>query len=1165
MAKLTNYLQKPNRHKFLVFESFKHQTNTAICLLLNSQTKRHQTLDISELVAVFTQSAQVKKIVDLLNSDTCHSIKLKGLKGSAVAMTIGAAFGNQKHSFFIIEQDKERAAYLYNDLQAVLGKESVEFLPSSYQRSIEYNRTDSSNILLRTDVLSKMSASAKPMVVITHPESLMEKVIKPEKLKSNTFVINKGDSLSHDFLIDLLSEYGFDRVDFVVEPGQYSVRGSLIDVFSFSDEMPFRLDFFGDDIESIRSFDIETQLTKKELEIVSIIPNIQDQEVQDVRVPISDFFPENTIVWFNSLTFVADRIEQIFTDTVYKTGERKNIELIALQGSDIHLFAQNYRTVEFGTSQLKHNANVDFNIDLQPTFHKKFELLAESLNKYSELGYTNYILSDNQSQNERLSSIFKEQSLRAKFTPIQKTINEGFVDNDLKICSFTDHQIFERYHKYNIKTGFTKRESITLAELSNLHVGDFVVHIDYGIGKFAGLQKVEINGKFQETIKLVYRDNDVLFVSIHSLHRISKYMSKDAEVPNVHKLGTPAWQKLKATTKSKVKDIAKDLIKLYAQRKATEGYAFSPDSFLSKELEASFMYEDTPDQQKATQAVKADMESTIPMDRLVCGDVGFGKTEVAIRAAFKAVADNKQVAVLVPTTILAMQHFRTFSQRLADFPCKIDYLSRMRSAKEQKAILSKLESGELDIVIGTHKLVGKEVKFKDLGLLIIDEEQKFGVSVKEKLKELKHNVDTLTLTATPIPRTLQFSLMGARDLSIISTPPPNRQPIYTEVHTFEPNLIKEAVEYEMSRGGQVFFIHNRIGSLDNVAGLITKLVPSARVITAHGQMEGKELEKIFLDFIDCKYDVLVATTIIEAGLDIPNANTIIIDKGENYGLSEMHQLRGRVGRSNKKAYCYIFASPDTSLTSEARRRLKAIEDFSELGSGFNLSLQDLDIRGAGNLLGAEQSGFIGDLGFETYQRILDEALLELKESELQNEMNAATEDAEIEQDAMADMHFVADCHVDTDLELLVPDDYVESTPERINLYRRIDALQNEEGIARFITELTDRFGPVPQVVLDLLQVVRIRWTAVCFGIEMIILKNNKMKLHFVSKPESLFYKSPQFSNVIMNVQRMSNICKMEEKNGKLILTIDDVKSVDRASRLIEKISGQIINNQANGK
>ena len=1086
---------------------------------------------------------------------------LTGLKGSSAAMLVGSFFTKNNRNLVITIADKEQAAYFYNDLQTIVGNDLVEFLPSSYQRSIQYGRTDSSHILLRTDVLNKISNVTEKLLVVTYPEALMEKVLAPERLTSNTFAIKTGDSLSMDFILELLTEYEFERTDFVYEPGQFALRGSLIDVFSFAGEEPFRIDFFGDKVDSIRYFDIETQLTKSTPTKVSIIPNIQEKLDGEQRIPLFDFFRQPTLFAFDDLRFTADRLNQILENLASEPNlllDGKKLPEVIITGDELIQSLTNRTVLEFGgTPYFDGTIRFSFDTELQPAFRKKFDLLANHLNDFQQHGYQNYILSDNPEQIDRLSAIFHDRDVKADFRSVHQTLNEGFIDHHLKIACFTDHQIFERFHKFNIRTGFTKRESLTLAELTNLHPGDYVVHIDHGIGRFGGLHKMEINGKYQEAIKLVYRDNDVLFVSIHSLHRISKYKGKDTGEPFVHKLGSAVWQNLKAKTKSKVKDIAKDLIKLYAERKALKGFAFSHDSFMNQQLEASFLYEDTPDQSKATKAVKADMEEITPMDRLVCGDVGFGKTEIAIRAAFKAVADNKQVAVLVPTTILALQHYKTFSDRLLDFPCNVDYLSRLRTGKEQTDILKKLKTGEIDILIGTHKLVGKEVSFKDLGLLIIDEEQKFGVTVKEKLKQLKTNVDTLTLTATPIPRTLQFSLMGARDLSIINTPPPNRQPILTELHTFNESIIQEAINYELGRNGQVFFIHNRVENIHEVANLISRLNPEARVLFAHGQMEGRTLETKMLDFINGKFDVLVATTIIESGLDIPNANTIIINQAQNYGLSDLHQLRGRVGRSNKKAFCYLLAPPITSLTNEARRRLKAIEDFSELGSGFNIALQDLDIRGAGNILGAEQSGFIGDLGFEAYQKILDEALLELRQNELKDiayQPETSTDHAEISPEALAQMRFVNDCFIDTDLELLIPDEYISSIPERINLYRKLDALGNEEELTQFESNLADRFGPLPEPTQELLKIVRLRWKALNLGMERVMLKNGKMTCYFISDEKSLFFQTTTFQHILHSIQKYRNTCRMQEKNNKLSLTFDQVATVERALHTLSLIT-----------
>jgi len=1117
-------------------------------------------LDIHNISNSYKSLQAVKQVVAFAKTGK-NSIYIEDLKGSSVAAVIGTVFLESKKWFVITLNDKESAAYFYNDLQNIIGNNSVGFLPSSFKRSIQYGKAESSNILLRTDILNRAATADTPFIIVTYPEALMEKVISPDRLKSNTFTIKKGDALNREFIIELLAEYEFERTDFVYEPGQFAVRGSLIDVFSFAGDEPFRIDFFGDEVDSIRVFDLENQLTKSTQQSVTIIPNIQEKLNDESRITLFEYLDKKAVYGFYDLRFVAGRVNQIIentdvTDLFDEDQPLKTIKNLVINGNELTDLLKDLKIIEFGNSSYYNNKPfATFNTSLQPAIRKNFDLLTAQLNDFSGQGYKNFILFDSQEQMERLMAIFHDRDIKAEFTSKVQTLHEGFIDHDLRVAYFTDHQIFERYHKFNIKTGFTKRESLTIAELTNLHPGDYVVHIDHGIGKFGGLQKVDINGKQQEAIKLIYRDNDVLFVSIHSLHRISKYKGKDAGEPKVHKLGSAVWQNLKAKTKKKVKDIAKDLIKLYAERKAQKGFAFSADSFMNQQLEASFIYEDTPDQIKSTKAVKADMESIMPMDRLVCGDVGFGKTEIAIRAAFKAVADNKQVAVLVPTTILAMQHYKTFLSRLHDFPCNIGYISRLRTSKDQAEVKKKLESGEIDIVIGTHKLVGKDIKFKDLGLFIIDEEQKFGVTVKEKLKQMKTNVDTLTLTATPIPRTLQFSLMGARDLSIINTPPPNRQPILTEVHTFNESIIKEAVDYELSRNGQVFFVHNRVQNIDEVAGVISRLCPNAKVTFAHGQMEGKNLEKIMLNFIEGKFDVLVATTIIESGLDIPNANTIIINQAQNYGLSDLHQLRGRVGRSNKKAFCYLLAPPSTSLTNEARRRLKAIEDFSELGSGFNLSLQDLDIRGAGNMLGAEQSGFIGDLGFEAYQKILDEALIELKQNELKDiDTSDVSEKQDVSPEALNQIQFVSDCYIDTDLQLLIPDTYIENVSERINLYRRIDAIKTDDELLKFASEMEDRFGALPDSTLELLEVVKLRRLAISMGMERIFLKAGKMKIHFIADSTSLFYQSLKFQQILNNMQRFGSNCHMQEKGNKLTLTFEKTASVKTALKQLQALA-----------
>jgi len=906
---------------------------------------------------------------------------LSGLRGSALHLLAAQCIETAQGIHVIIGDDQESAAYIYSDLLNFFDKETLKYYPASFKRSIQYQQTDAENIIQRTEVLKTLSAYRsnklkRSFIIVTYPDALIEKVISRQKLVKNTLDIKVGDQLSIEFINEMLFEYHFERVDFVYEPGQYSIRGSIIDIFSFANDLPHRVDFFGDEVESIRSFDLNSQLSRQKFEQLSIIPNIQDTEIEMVNETVFDYLPENARLWTSNTIFIKDSINQLF-DAALKTMDDKTKEPPFCSGALIHEKMNAFRQFTW-KQESTDTLHFDFNTSPQPAFNKSFELLAENLENHLKDKYTVYLLSENQKQIDRLESIFKDIGKNITFNAVNFSVHEGFIDHDLKICCYTDHQIFERYHRHKVSTNFNRKESLTLQELNALQPGDYVVHIDHGIGKFGGLDRIDVNGKKQEAIRLIYRDNDILYVSIHSLHRISKYKGKDGGEPKIYKLGSGAWQKLKQSTKKKVKDIARELIALYAKRKEEKGFAFSADSYLQTELEASFFYEDTPDQEKATHDVKQDMENLMPMDRLVCGDVGFGKTEIAIRAAFKAVTDNKQVAVLVPTTILALQHYKTFTDRLKNFPCNIEYISRLKKPKEQKEILSKLAKGETDILIGTHRLLGKDIQFKDLGLLIVDEEQKFGVSAKEKLRALKVNVDTLTLTATPIPRTLQFSLMGARDLSILHTAPPNRHPIITELHTFQEDIIRDGVFYEVNRGGQVFFIHNRIQNITEVQATINRLCPGVKTVIAHGQMEGKELENIMLDFINGEYDVLIATTIIESGLDIPNANTIFINQAQNFGLSDLHQLRGRVGRSNTKAFCYLLAPPLSVLPNEARRRLNAIEEFSDLGSGFNIAMQDLDIRGAGNMLGAEQSGYISDIGYETYHRILDEAVHELK-------------------------------------------------------------------------------------------------------------------------------------------------------------------------------------------
>ncbi|MCW0484897.1 transcription-repair coupling factor [Gaoshiqia sediminis] len=1106
-------------------------------------------MELTKFRQLFEKSEAIQRVFKQVNTPG-EKFHLRGLIGSSQTVFASILSEKLKQPIVYILNDKEEAAYFYDDLNNLHTASNVLFFPSSYKRSIQYEQLEQENIILRTEVLNQLREQT-PVSIVTYPEALVEKVITGEALASNSFQVHKGDKLSIEFLNDVLFEYGFERVDFVFEPGQYSIRGSLVDIYSFSNEDPYRLDFFGDEVDSIRSFDIDNQISKEQLAKIVIIPNIQSGLDEEKRDNFLNFIPAQSLVMGRDIRLVADLIDTMYT----QTSNQETTHGRVISGDDFLSALEKFTLLETGNIPfLKSREVFTFNTSPQPTFNKNFELLANNLQDNDEKGYRNFILSSSIKQIERLHAIFDDQELNVPFIDLNFTLHEGFIDHDLKICCYTDHQIFERYHRFIIKSRKEQKESITLKELNKLHPGDYVVHIDHGIGKFAGLVKTEVNGKMQEAIRLTYRDNDVLLVSIHSLHRISKYKGKDGVEPKINKLGSGAWQKLKDRTKSKVKDIARDLIALYAKRRQEKGFAFSPDSYLQTELEASFIFEDTPDQMKTTQAVKEDMERYIPMDRLVCGDVGFGKTEIAVRAAFKAVADSKQVAVLVPTTILALQHFKTFADRLKDFPAKIEYVSRLRPAAEVKRIIKEVEAGNIDILIGTHRLVGKDVKFKDLGLLIVDEEQKFGVSVKEKLKQLKVNVDTLTLTATPIPRTLQFSLMGARDLSIIQTPPPNRYPIVTELHGFNEDIIREAINYEIARNGQVFFIHNRVQNIHEVEAVIKRLVPGVKTVVGHGQMDGPRLEKIMLDFINGEHDVLIATTIIESGLDIPNANTIIINHAENFGLSDLHQLRGRVGRSNKKAFCYLLAPPLSLVSPEARRRLQAIEEFSDLGSGFNIAMRDLDIRGAGDLLGAEQSGFIADIGYETYHRILNEAIQELKHDEYKDLFEEEKADAG---KAFLQNKFTSDCQIDTDMELLFPDQFIQSISERMLLYRELDSMESEESLLQFEQGLVDRFGKLPPQSVELLEVVRLRWLAIELGIERIILKNKKMICYFISDPQSTYYQSPAFSKILQFVQQNPNKCRMKEKQNKLSLSFEQVESVAKAKAILGEVNQKL--------
>ena len=1116
-------------------------------------------MEVQELLKLYAAHPQVTALDTLLKNDTSRNIFLKGLNGSGPAMTIASLFTKGRGSYVCVLNDQEEAGYFYHDLMQLTASNEVYFFPSAYRRAIKYGHVDPANEILRTEVLSRLQDPDASFVIVTYPDALAERVVAREVLKENTLKISVGEKLDNMFVSDVLDEYGFEQVDYVYEPGQYAVRGSIIDVFSFASEYPYRIDFFGDEVESIRTFEVESQLSREKKEGVSIVPDLA--VTGDVTTSFLDFIPKETTLAMRDFLWLRERIQVVHDEAltpqaiaVQEVEENGGITLEGklIDGSEFTVRALDFRRLEFGNKPTgTPNASVTFNTSAQPIFHKNFDLVASSFKDYLEKGYSLYICSDSMKQTDRIKAIFEDRGDKINFTPVERTIHEGFVDNTLQLCIFTDHQLFDRFHKYNLKSDKARsgKVALSLKELNQFTPGDYVVHTDHGIGRFSGLVRIPNGDTTQEVLKLVFQNEDVVFVSIHSLHKVSKYKGKEGEAPRLNKLGTGAWEKLKERTKSKIKDIARDLIKLYSQRRQEKGFSYSPDSFLQRELEASFIYEDTPDQSKATIDVKADMESDRPMDRLVCGDVGFGKTEVAVRAAFKAVADNKQVAVLVPTTVLAYQHFQTFRERLKGLPCRVEYLSRARTAAQTKAVLKGLKEGDVGILIGTHRILGKDVQFKDLGLLIVDEEQKFGVSVKEKLRQLKVNVDTLTMTATPIPRTLQFSLMGARDLSVISTPPPNRYPIQTEVHTFNEEVITDAINFEMSRNGQVFFVNNRIANLPELKAMIERHIPDCRVAIGHGQMEPTELEKIILDFVNYDYDVLLATTIIESGIDIPNANTIIINQAQNFGLSDLHQMRGRVGRSNKKAFCYLLAPPLSSLTAEGRRRLQAIENFSDLGSGIHIAMQDLDIRGAGNLLGAEQSGFVADLGYETYQKILTEAVHELKTDEFA-ELYADEIKGEGQ---ISGEEFVDECQVESDLELLLPANYVTGSSERMLLYRELDGLTLDKDVEAFRSRLEDRFGPVPRETEELLRIVPLRRLSARLGAEKIFLKGGRMTLFFVSNPDSPFYQSKAFGKVIDYMMKYTRRCDLREQNGRRSMLIKDVTNVETAVSVLQEI------------
>ena len=1105
-------------------------------------------MEIQELLQLYAAHPKVAAVDALLREGKSHDIHLKGLCGSAPAVTIAALFAKGGGNYLCVLNDLEEAGYFYNDLRQLTASEQVLFFPSAYRRAIKYGHIDPANEILRTEVLSKLQDEQMSCVIVTYPDALAERVVTKEALAEHTLKISVGEKLDNMFVSDLLDQYGFKQMDYVYEPGQYALRGSILDVFSYSYEFPYRIDFFGDEVDTIRSFDVQTQLSKEKLDSIYIVPEMGQGEKPSASLLGS--MPPRTVLVVRDLAWCKERVGSIWNEEPVVADEEsfENIEAMRRKlVSDEALLrdALGFRRVQIGARPMgTPDAGVEFVTQPQPIYHKNFDLVSESFRDFLDKHYTLYILSDQEKQAARIRAIFEDRGEQIPFTAVSRTLHEGFADETLHVCFFTDHQLFDRFHKYSLKSDQARggKISLTLKELNQFKPGDYIVHIDHGIGQFGGLTRTEVNGKVQEVIKLIYQNNDIIFVSIHALHKLSKYKGKESgEPPKLSKLGTGAWEKMKERTKAKVKDIARDLIRLYAQRRKETGFAYSPDSFMQHELEASFIYEDTPDQMKATAEVKADMESDRPMDRLICGDVGFGKTEVAIRAAFKAVSDNKQVAVLVPTTVLAYQHYQTFTERLKGFPCKIDYISRAKTATEIRQTLKALQAGEVNILIGTHRVVGKDVHFKDLGLLIIDEEQKFGVSVKERLRQLRVNVDTLTMTATPIPRTLQFSLMGARDLSSITTPPPNRYPVQTEVERFNPEIIREAINFEMSRNGQVFLINNRIQNIYEIEALVRREVPDARVAVGHGQMEPDKLEKVILDFENYEYDVLIATSIVESGIDVPNANTIIVNNAQQFGLSDLHQLRGRVGRSNRKAFCYLLSPPLSSLTQEARRRLQAIESFSELGSGIHIAMQDLDIRGAGNMLGAEQSGFIADLGYETYQKILEEAVDELKSEEFAD-VYKDTDDGKPD----SGTEYVRETYIESDLELMFPPSYIPNDSERISIYRELDNMEKERDIQAFTARLEDRFGKIPMEGMELIRVVRLRRIAKQLGMEKVILKRGQMSLFLVSNPDSPYYQSEAFGKLLSFIQKHPKECNLREQNGKRSIVIKNVTNVETA-------------------
>ena len=1116
-------------------------------------------MSLGSLYNSYLHSTKVKQIADTLENPL-SKIQLKGLLGSSFSFVFQAIFKKSEKPFLLIFNEKEEAAYYLNDLEQMIGANDVLFYPSSYRRPYQIEDTDNANILLRSEVLNRINSRKKPAIIVTYPEALFEKVVTRKELDKNTLKVSVGDNVTIDFINEVLFEYEFKRVDFITEPGEFSVRGGILDVFSFSNDNPYRIEFFGNEVDSIRTFDVASQLSVEKQTKITIIPNLENKFIKENRESFLEYISDKTVICIENTEFLTAQLDKLYSKAI-ETFDKLSKDVKHAEPQHLFLNQEGFlrKVLDFSIIELsnkplfKTSKSFEFHIQPQPSFNKQFDLLLNNLSDNHFNGYTNYLFCSNEGQANRFHDIFESideanhENVRKQYHTIVSSLYQGFIDEENQIACYTDHQIFERYHKFNIKNGYSKKQTLTLKELNSLSVGDYVTHIDHGIGKFGGLQKIQVEGKTQEAIKLAYADNDIVYVSIHSLHKISKYTGKDGTPPKIYKLGSSAWKTLKQKTKARVKHIAFNLIQLYAKRRLEKGFACAPDSYLQKELESSFIYEDTPDQITATQDVKADMEKDRPMDRLVCGDVGFGKTEVAIRAAFKAVDNSKQVAILVPTTILAYQHYRTFTERLKDMPVTIGYLNRFRTAKQKAQTLEDLASGKLDILIGTHQLVSKNVKFKNLGLLIVDEEQKFGVNVKDKLKTIAANVDTLTLTATPIPRTLQFSLMAARDLSVITTAPPNRYPIESQVVGFSEELIRDAISYEIQRNGQVFFINNRIENIKEMAGMIQRLVPDARVGIGHGQMEGNKLEELMLGFMNGEFDVLVATTIIESGLDVPNANTIFINNANNFGLSDLHQMRGRVGRSNKKAFCYFICPPYSVMTEDARKRIQALEQFSELGSGFNIAMKDLEIRGAGDLLGGEQSGFINEIGFDTYQKIMNEAIEELKENEFKDLYQEENDNEQKE--------YVKELQIDTDFELLFPDQYINNITERLNLYNELGTIKDEAGLLAYENKLIDRFGPLPKEAKSLLNSIRIKWIATQMGIEKIIMKQGKLIGYFVGDQQSDYYGSKHFIHMLQFVQQNGNICKMKEKETKnglrLLLTFENVKSINKALEFME--------------